>query len=335
MRGWRMLSLGSSGSGGSTHSPSPTAAVQKVLGDAFAKAFPDKQVLVRHPWLEFRDHDFGGYWDSWGHIQQMSTHGAGLASLKDRWKTAIMGGEVAYDWGNFKEQPGDSPTDTMVDPAHRNFFIGTIRSLHCTQLRWVADYDENNPAARAGAEEVQKAFGYRFVLGEVRYPRRVEPGRAFEVEFDVRNTGSAPFYEPWPVELSLLDTTTGKPVWKDRFADTDVRKWMPGDSWKALLAGGGEYEIPAETFREKGMFTVDRSVKPGEYYLTLAILDPAGEVPSLRLAVKNYFKGGYHPIGKVGVGVEIESVSVDPARFDDPHEDHSLRYYEGESRDQE
>ena len=80
-------------------------------------------------------------------------------------QTAIIGGEVAYNWGDYKKQPGDSPTDTVADPVHRRYLIDTIRQLHCTQLRWVADYDQDDPAARAGGEEVQKTFGYQSSAG--------------------------------------------------------------------------------------------------------------------------------------------------------------------------
>ena len=37
--------------------------------------------------------------------------------------------------------------------------------------------------AFGGAEEVQKAFGYRYYLKEVRYPRRIEPGQIFQIAF--------------------------------------------------------------------------------------------------------------------------------------------------------
>jgi hypothetical protein len=53
---------------------------------------------------------------------------------------------------------------------------------------------------------------------------------SLNIEFDVTNTGSAPFYYNWPVEVALLDPETKKPVWKSTF-DTDIRKWLPGEGW--------------------------------------------------------------------------------------------------------
>lgn len=318
------IEIGIIGKWGEHHSPSPTPEIEKVLGKAFSAAFPNKQVLVRHPWKEFLGYGFGGYWDSWAHADQMNSHGRAMSQLGDLWRGSLIGGEVAYDWGRYKEQPGESPIDTVSDPVHRNFLIDTIRSLHCTQLRWVADYNQADPVARAGAEEVQKAFGYRFVLEEVRYPRRIAPGESFEVTFQVVNTGSAPFYYDWPVELSLLEPDTGHPIWRARFESADIRTWMPGDHWDSSRKA---YTRPAVSNRVRGSFTLDRTVALGQYHLVIAILDPAGNVPSLRMAIENYIAGGRHPVGHIGVGMRPVTVELELEDFIDPRTDRTLRYY--------
>ncbi|MFC2076732.1 DUF4832 domain-containing protein [candidate division KSB1 bacterium] len=315
------IEMGIIGKWGEHHSPSPTDRMQQILGTAFRKAFKNKKVMVRHPW-EFDAFEFGIYWDSWAHENQMNSHGQGIADLGTRWRTEIIGGEAAYDWGSNKIQPGDNPTDTMVDPAHRDFFIDTIRSLHCTQLRWVADYDPHNPTARDGAEEVQKVFGYRYVIDQVSYPSRIEPGEEFSVSIKLRNTGSAPFYYDWPMELALLDEDN-KIAWRADFQRVDIRTWMPGDNWN-----GDEkrWEIAPTLYRVHETFQLDNNLPAGTFKLALAVLDPSGRLPSLRFAVKNYLSGGRHPIGYIGVGADIRTPKIDPASFDDPYTDKSLRY---------
>ncbi len=318
------IEMGIIGKWGEHHSPSPTPEIQRVLGAAFRAAFVNKQVLVRHPWKEFQGYAFGGYWDSWAHAGQMDSHGKGMLEMGDRWRSSLMGGETAYNWGRYKEQPGDSPTDTVSDPVHRSFLIDTIRSLHCTQLRWVADYDQSDPAARAGAEEVQKAFGYRFVLEQVRYPRRIDAGESFGVSFEVVNTGSAPFYYDWPVELSLLEPDTGRPIWRERFASADIRTWMPGDCWDSSRRA---YAQPPASTSVRDSFMLDRTVPSGPYHLAIAIPDPAGNVPSLRMAIENCIVGGRHPVGVIGVGMRPAIVQLESERFIDPQTDTTLRYY--------
>jgi hypothetical protein len=323
------IELGLIGKWGEHHSPAPTPEIERVLGQAFEAAFPHKQVLVRHPWREFLGHGFGGYWDSWAHASQMDSHGQGMASLGSQWRTSLIGGETAYDWGRYQEQPGDSPTDTVSDPVHRDFLIDTIRSLHCTQLRWVSDYDQTHAQARAGAEAVQKAFGYRYVLEEIRYPRQIEPGEPFDVTFKVMNTGAAPFYYNWPVELSLLDPNSHVPVWRRVFEGVDIRTWMSGDQWNPTTQ---TYAEPALSNRMRGIFELNDTVRTGTYILAIAILDPAGQIPSLRFAIRNYRQGGRHPMGFVGVGMCPPVAELDPAGFDDPREDQTL-YYRGSLHD--
>ncbi len=334
------IEIGIIGLWGEQHSPSPTKEMQKILGDAFSQAFKNKKVSVRHNWREFHGYSFGEYWDSWAHYDQMWSHGDSIRQMnnKGRYLENYVGGEVAYGWGNAKVQPGPSPTASVAEEKHRNFIINTLRWLHCTQLRWIENYDQKNEAAVKGAEEIQKAFGYRFVLNEVRFSFM----NALNVAFDVTNTGSAPFYYNWPVEVSLLDAKTLQPAWKAIFKNTDVRKWLPGDGWtdpdwtavpkwaKYLpdtnwnAAGKGYWKKPAQTTTVTGNFKVD--IADGTYILSLSILDPAGNLPSVRFATANYLNGALHPIGMV----DIKNKQCSPLQagftFSDPGLDKSLKY---------
>lgn len=310
---------------GEHHNPSPDARMQKILGDAYTEAFKNKLIVVRHPW-EFTDYEFGIHWDSWAHIQQYNKHGKGIAELNERtgrWKIRPIEGEVAYDWGRYQEQAGSNPNDTLSDPVHRKWLINVIRELHCSGLGWVANYNQNDAKVVAGAEEVQKAFGYRFVIDEVRYPAVVSTEGGFTVTFTVHNTGSAPFYYAWPVELSLLEVDSKRVVWKDEFEKVDIRKWLPGDKWNV---GKQAYEVKPETHRVNGMFNLAGRLKPGRYILALAISDPAGMKPTVRFAIANYFTGGYHPIGLLGIGQRPANAELSSAQFDDPAQDETLRY---------
>jgi hypothetical protein len=314
--------------------------MEQTLGDAFTSAFPDKIVSVRHIWDQFPNHKFGQYWDSWGHNNQIASHGVGikkeLESEKTH-KTHYIGGEVAYDWGSSNVQPGDSPDDTLGDPIHRDFMINTLKWLHCTQLRWIDNYDQKNPESQAGAEKIQRVMGYRFVLEEVKFTPEVEAGE-LRVSVSVKNEGSAPFYYDWPVEVSLLDLDTHAPVWSSTFSNADVRNWQPGSDWTdPQWTGSGEAKVldgwsteplawgtPPATYQIAETFSV--TAPQGTYILALAVLDPAGMVPSLRFATSQYFKGGRHPIGLVAVGSGQGGELPESVAFDDPGADDSLYY---------
>lgn len=318
------VQMGIIGYWGEHHHPAPNEWQQELLGDMFSKAFQNKKVLIRRPWETFENYEFGWYWDSFAHWDQISSQAVPMMeNCPDRWKTEPIEGEVAYNWGNYTIQPGSSPSETLKDPGHREWLINYIRKMHCTGLGWVSDYDRYNTEVIAGAEEVQKVFGYRYILKEVTYPKTITPGEPFPVSFDVENTGSAPFYYDWPVELRLLDPVTYAVKWKKVFSSVDIRDWMPGEEWNETTQA---YDLPAPLKSNSESFTVDQSLPKGEYILALAVLDPAGMEPSLRFATAQYFTGGNHPIGYIGVEVAPEQDLLNPSVFDDPSIDLSLHY---------
>jgi hypothetical protein len=337
------IELGIFGKWGEHHSPEPSARLQQLAAEAFQRAFPHKQVSVRQVWAHFPGAAFGEYWDSFAHYDQMKDNGAALVALNQSqrlYETRYVGGEVAYDWGHWKIQPGESPTETLAVAAHREFMANTIRWTHATQLRWIGDYDFGNAAAEAGAQEIQEALGYRFVLEEVRFSPAVAKGGQLRVALRVKNTGSAPFYEAWPVEVALLSRDTHAVVWRAPFPNADIRTWLPGDEWtppawphnagtntdEAVWPAAGEcrWSKPAQPAEISGTFTPD--VPAGRYVLALAVLDPAGMLPSLRFATANYFNGGRHPVGLVGIGGERGGALTPDITFDDPQRDTSLHY---------
>jgi len=286
----------------------------------FAAAFQNKRVMIRWP-NTYNDqiYNFGYYWDSLAHKDQeyFLYH---LAKTEPRWKTAPIGGEVAYDWGNSSIQPGGSPDESLKNSIHRDYILDCVRKAHANHVGWIAHYSHDDEEVRAGAALVQKALGYRFVISEVTYPRRIEQGVRFTLSFKVRNTGSSPFYYDWPLEVSLLDPQTKEVVWRQTCKDVDIRKWMPGDAWDDV---SDRYEIPAEENLVNQTLEVS-GLPAGEYILALAVLDPAGGRPSARFAIKNYFTGGRHPMGKVGVNQTIATFKL--SDFDDIQSDKSLSY---------
>jgi hypothetical protein len=90
-----------------------------------------------------------------------------------------------------------------------------------------------------------------------------------------------------------------------------------------------QYEIPAAANQVRGRFVLPNELRHGRYLLALAILDPAGEVPSCRFAIENYFTGGRHPLGRVGDGREVERAELDSSKFSDLALDTTIGYQLG------
>jgi len=162
------------------------------------------------------------------------------------------------------------------------------------------------------------------VLDNASYPLVLNPGEKLDVKLTARNTGSAPFYLDWPVAVGLLDTVTKKPMWSAPLSGVDIRKWLPGDDWDSDAFA---YNRPAVPYHEQGYATLPANFKRGKYVLAFAILDrQGGMTPSARFATLNYFRGGWHPLGFIGIGKAPEEAALKSIVFDNPAFDDSLFY---------
>ena len=294
--------------------------IEKTLGDAFTAAFKNKKVMVRYAY-EFKDYDFGIYWDSWA-IDEEIVRGYGeMKKLGDRWKTQPIGGEITWNWGSLNKF--DSFEAVVADPTTRDLVVQQIRDLHCNHLGGITWADFNNASFQPNAELLQKTMGYRFNLYNFTYPTTIEQGKPFTVSFDVINTGSSPFYYDWPVEIALLDSKTNQKVWGKTLSSAKISQWMPGDDWNNSTK---KYDKGAAINHVEEEITLDTRLDVGDYIISIAVLDPAGMLPSLRFAVQNYFEGGRHPMGHVGIGTQPVYYEVAAGSFYDMRQDKTLKY---------
>lgn len=331
------VQMGLIGYWGEHHNPAPTVGQRRLLTEAFQQAFKHKPVLVRHTNAEFMQAGFGIYYDTFANLSREPPGGPkdqlpwqATHVYPDIWKRAPIEGEVEYNWQKQRESAkpeetfGRTPDETMTVPAYRRFMIDKIRRYHASYLGWIDGYDASNREVLTGAAELQKAFGYRFVLDSVGYPLAVPPGQNLTVKLTVRNTGSAPFYLDWPVAVALLDPAMKKPVWSAPLSGVDIRKWLPGEDWDSEAFA---YRQPAVPHHDEGHATLSQDMKPGQYILALAILDrQGGMMPSARFAIENYFRGGWHPLGFIGIGDPPQEVSLRDVAFDSPAFDDGLYY---------
>jgi hypothetical protein len=272
------------------------------MGDAAVRAFRNKKVLIRYPTDTFTDYQFGCYWDSFALPEDRASGEGEIA--KDDWRTQMNSGEVAFDWGT-KAAVGGSPDGALSDTAVADNINAWIRRTHTSSLGWISDYHASNQEMRRNAQLMQELMGYRFVVKEARYSRKVGRGSPLTVEFTVTNVGSAPFYYPWPVQAVLLRDDRSV-AWRGTF-EADITRW-----------------VECKDYPVSGKFAVPDALDRGAYVLALCICDPAGMLPSLRFANANYYTGGWTPIGRVGIDGDVGDPSL--GAFDRLANDQSLRY---------
>ncbi len=294
--------------------------IEKVLGDAFTKAFKNKKVMVRYAY-DFKDYEFGIYWDSWSIDEEKVRGYEEMKKLGDRWKKQPIGGEITWNWGSLAKYK--SFEEVVGNEATRDLVVQQIRDLHCNHLGGITWANFSDQSFIPNAEILQKAMGYRFLLSNFTYPTSIKQNESFSLSFDVVNTGSSPFYYDWPVEIALLDAKTHQKVWSKTLSSAKVSQWMPGDKWDSSKR---EYSEPATVAHIEESLTLDTNLDTGDYIISISVLDPAGMLPSLRFAIQNYFEGGRHPMGHIGVNTEPVYYEVKSSEFMDMRQDKTLKY---------
>jgi hypothetical protein len=244
-----------------------------------------------------------------------------MKKLGDRWKTQPIGGEITWNWGDLAKFK--SFEEVVADEYTRDVIIEQIRNLHCNHLGGITWADFNDPEFKINAEILQKSMGYRYVLSDFSYNKVIKKGKPFDISFKVVNKGSSPFYYNWPIEISLLNSKTHHKIWSTLLKDVNISGWMPGEDWSTTKK---EYVKSAPVNEIKSTITIDQNLPDGDYIIAISVLDPAGMVPSLRFANENYFEGGYHPIGYIGMNKKPEKELLDSSLFFDIQNDRSLKY---------
>jgi len=309
------MEMGIYGLWGEEHEDAMSRKAQKNMADAFHKAFKKTPCMVRYP-RDCMGQGFGTYWDSFAHINE--DHYARDTIRFMDWRRSVMGGEVAHNWGDHVIQPGDDMNDTLTSPDHKQRFLDYVFWQHNNHLGMHIQTGPGTEAAMEGLAEYQKRAGHRFVPKKVEYA--IQDGR-LHLSVDILNVGASPLYCKWPMAVALLDESR-HPVWQDAFKNIDIRNWLPGDEWNFEKSA---YDVPAQTYSVSDSFNVS-GVPDGQYILALAILDPSCNKPNILLATTQYFKGGWHPMGYVGVNTEISHPKIPVSLFQDQRDDDSIRY---------
>lgn len=309
------MELGIYGLWGEEHEDAMSRKAQKNMADAFNKAFRKTPCMVRYP-ADCIGQGFGTYWDSFAHINE-EHYAREIIRFMD-WQTAVMGGEVAHNWGDHVIQPGDDMNDTLTAADHKQRFMDYVFWQHNNHLGMWLVSDDRLDAALKGLDEYQKRAGHRFVIEKAEYV--IDSGK-LSISVDVKNVGASPMYYNWPLAVGLLDEGK-KPVWQKTFSNIDITKWYPGDQWNFEKSA---YDVSAKTYTVSDTFNVE-GVPEGKYYLALAILDPYCGKPNVLFATTQYFKGGWHPMGYVGVNAKVDDPIIPAVLFDDQRTDSSITY---------
>jgi len=210
--------------------------------------------------------DMGGFSPTWNHMLDYYPQGIVNFGMQDAWKRAPVTFEACWVMGHWKNQGWD--IDYIIDQS----------------LKWhISSFNaKSSPVPPEWWPQVNrwlKRMGYRFVLRKFSYPAQVRPHGKLEFTSWWENKGVAPCYRRFPVALRLHNPRHDEIL----LTEADIRDWLPGD----IIYDDAVF-LPAE-------------LPPGEYELSISLVDPNTRQPAIKLAIEGRDPDGWHHLGKIEI----------------------------------
>ncbi|MEZ6121995.1 MAG: hypothetical protein R3C49_02325 [Planctomycetaceae bacterium] len=232
--------------------------VQSEVMTAYEGAFKVTPVLLRYPagsdaWAYAANHDrrFGYHDDSfaWATLETgrqednwffvPALKAAGTQAVQ-KWKSFPVGGEIRPElWGQiFDDQP--------VHPQAQDF-AECVRQTHASWLLDTGMFGERQSDARIKNAMAQvRAMGYEFHVEACRIQPDVadlkKASADVSVFIQVRNTGVAPFYYDWAVELGTVHDKQIQQTWPVEGSLLNLLPDSPLRTWTARIS---KSDLPA------------------------------------------------------------------------------------------
>ncbi|MBU1693669.1 MAG: DUF4832 domain-containing protein [Verrucomicrobia bacterium] len=251
-------------SGCETHEPGSAAKV--AVRDAY-RLFTNTPIQIRYA----RDPDsigvqFGFHEDYFPSFTAPCIYGFPDCDDTGDWSLyygfTMVNTAAVNNW-RFNPITGESPEDDQKRTWSNDFndVMTVIRDYHFTGLGPAGGHEWSGNQVKLQA--MKRALGYNLHLERVAWPDRIWLDWPFDVTVVFTNSGSAPCYHRFPVELALC-YTNGTPAWTGTLS-CDLRQALPG----ALLEH-------TESVTISGAAT-------GVYSVRLGVLDPRTGQPGVRL----------------------------------------------------
>ena len=259
-----------------------TGKTRKGLVDCYLEAFPDTHLIMlltdsstNHYGLSRRNvgwrvdclGDMGGFSPDWSHMNDYYPQAIIQFGMEDAWKKAPVTLEVCWVMQHWKDMGWD--VDYIIDQS----------------LKWhISSFNaKSSPVPAEWKSQVERwlnNMGYRFVLRKFTYPAEIKAGENMAFTSWWENKGVAPCYHSFPLAIRLSQPDHMEIL----LTKADIRNWLPGDKLY-----NDRVRIPDH-------------IPPGEYELSIGILDKMTKHPKVKLAIDGRNADGWYPMGTVVVG---------------------------------
>lgn len=218
-------------------------AVQREVMEAYEAAFKRTKLVARYPagpdhprYADNRTRAFGYHDDSfaWATVHTGRKPDEWFfetllrqAGMTEKWRAQPIGGEVRPEvWDCLFHHPSCAPRGQDFD-----------RGVEATRVSWLCNEGVFRPdlqgAARERALHAAQRLGYELHVSRAELVRQQDE---WHFTLSVTNTGVAPFYYDWPVELGAQDAAGNLVAsWATDWKLTGVLPGEPAGGWSVRL----------------------------------------------------------------------------------------------------
>lgn len=260
----------------------PSLEMRLAIIDAYCKAFPRTPKVMLIGDLEGMKHatsngcgwradcmgDVGGFSKTWNHMDDSYPPQIEKSDAAEVWKAAPVAFESCWDMRKWKDEGWDIPY--IFDYA----------------LNYHVSYHNNKSAripegTKHEVERFLRKMGYRLVLRQMKHSKAVARGSSLSVSMIWKNVGVAPPYRDYLLAVRLTNARSKETI--VLAGETSIKGWLPGE-----INVTESYKLPED-------------IKPGNYELAIAIIDPVTRKPAIRLAIAGRAEDGWYPLSKIEV----------------------------------
>ena len=249
----------------------PSDEFRAKLVAAWDSAFNDTHILYRLPTEATKAHHMGYHDDSFAYSTLDNVDWHFMAHMKNQgedkaWQNVPIGGEVYPPLQTcIFSQPLNCPGAEAEKAQGRNFDM--VKSIEATHVTWLINHKAflvgYKGADLERAKEANALMGYTL---SAKKARTTVKDSSVTVEAEIANTGLAPFYANWPIEVALVNSKGEKVVSKT--IESPLPSVEPGSSTTVeatldLSSGVGERAAQTDSAPVSGDLTaVLRVVNP-------------------------------------------------------------------------
>ncbi|MFH1588544.1 MAG: DUF4832 domain-containing protein [Candidatus Diapherotrites archaeon] len=180
---------------------------------------------------------------------------------------------------------------STVDPSDPLMLEKTACFVKAAHLSSIHNNFGNYNFNQEGFLDLLRVLGYRLVPVSASYSSDLMPMEEFFISMNWKNSGSAPIYKNYLVEL-YFKNQQGKTVWRKELNNVNLNEVMP-----AMISMNESSECISETpmiYNFSESFFLPKEMPSGNYEIYFAVINPNTGVKEINLAIENGLNKGYY-----------------------------------------